>query len=450
MSASPKMLTGARTQVVIIGLLAAGFLLGGFQVGRSSVDAAALSKRAAGSRADAPSLSSRHETLAENDLGHGSVREIATVPFSELYDILRSATREQLLAWAADLERMPRGPRQQAAVAAYYKSLIQVNPSAAIEAVLRARNLSMRDVAIDALTRAAPESIWGDIAEMATRMPHPNRGVFHANIISNWSRVDPVAASQFIETHAVSGEDERLFSLLCHWGEIDPTAATDWLEADASRQTKDAFRALVGGWADTDHAAAIDYAVANASRPNMDQAINELAYKFLRESPNDAKTLILLLPADQAKAAMKAVSYETTSLILGVSEDYQRPPGVVARWMVNLPLELWKENIGRVVEEWLKRDADAAKVWLAQMRPEMRDAAIANLCRAASSESTERAIALGFTISDLNLRAKAMGDLARGLRETRAGAIAAVNQLPISPEHKSYLLKVMPEAVNGH
>jgi hypothetical protein len=443
----PKMLPGTRTQAVIIGLAAAGLAIGGFQMGRRSVDAATWSKHTAEMRAELPSLSPRLETVAESDLGHRNIREIATVPFSELYDVLRAATREQLMAWAADLERMPRGPRQEAAVAAYYKSLIQVNPSAAIEAVLHAQNLSMRYVAIDALMRAAPESIWGDLAEMAARLP--DRGGVPENLIWNWSRVDPVAASQFIETHSVRGRDDRLFSLLCNWGEMDPAAARDWVQADASRQTKDAFRALVSGWADNDHAAAIDYAVANASRPNMDAAINDLAYKFFRESPDDAKALILLLPTDKAKAAMKAVAYETTAVILGASEDYQRPPDIAARWMVNLPLELWKENIGEVVEEWLKNDADAATLWLNQMRPDLRDAAVANLCRAASSKSTERAIALGLTISDPNLRDKAMGELARGLGKTREEAITAVNQLPIPAEHKSYLLKIMPEAVNG-
>jgi hypothetical protein len=201
-----------------------------------------------------------------NDHGRGSVREIATVPFSQLYDFLRSAPREQLMAWAADLERMPRGPRQRAAVAAYYKSLIQVDHRAAIESVLHVQNLSLRDVAIEAMTKAAPESIWADLAEMTAQfLPYPGRGIARDDLVKNWSRVDPVAASEFIERHRFKRgirlsheEDDRVVSLLSNWGEIDPSAARSWLEADASRQTKDTFRAFVTSWGRVDRAGAIE------------------------------------------------------------------------------------------------------------------------------------------------------------------------------------------------
>lgn len=149
MSNPPKMLTGPRMQLVIIGLLTVGFAAGGFQLGRHSVDASALTDRTATARNNpSADLSSGFDAPAPRQQKSVSIREIATMPFSEIYDALRGATRGQLMAWAADLERMPRGPRQRAAVAAYYKSLIQVDPSAAIQAVLRAKNLSMPDVAI--------------------------------------------------------------------------------------------------------------------------------------------------------------------------------------------------------------------------------------------------------------------------------------------------------------
>jgi hypothetical protein len=452
MSDPPRMLTGPRIQIVILGLLAAGFAVGGFQVGRHSVDAAALSNRAPGSRADAASLSSSHENLAENDLRHGRVREIATVPFSELYDVLRSASREQLMAWAADLETMPRGPRQRAAVAAYYKSLIQVDHRAAIEAVLHAQDLNMRDVAIVALMKAAPESIWGDLAEMIEHLPHPRRlhGYFPEDIMWNWSRVDPIAASQFIERNPTSGEDDRLYSLLRNWGEIDPAAAKDWMEQESSRQTKGALVAFLGAWAENDRAAAIDYAVLNAGHENFSDGINELAYSLLREAPDDARSLILRLPPDAAKMAMTKIASTTTAILIHPPEDYQRPPDVVARWMATLPLELWKDEIGDVVGSWMWHNADAATGWLRQLQPNVRDAALADYCRVGDSESTEKRFALGLTISDQKLRDEALGELARRLGTTRAEAIEAVDQLPVSNEQKTYLRKIMPEAVREH
>lgn len=444
------MLTFTRTQAVVIGIVSVGVAIGGFQVGRSSVDAAALSKQMAETRVDASNFSERHWVLEEKPLGQGSVREIATVPFSELYDVLKSASREQLLAWARDLERMPRGPRQRAAVTAYYKSLIQVNHRAAIEALFQAENLNMRDLAIDALLKATPESIWGDLAEMMVRLPYQRRGAYRVDVIWNWSRVDPEAVSKFIESHPVSPEEDgRLFSLLSFWPNIDPAAAREWLEADASRQTKDTFRAFVTSWAEVDPAAAINYAVANSTRPNFQAAIDDLVYQFMRLSKDDATKLILLLPADQAKAAIANVAHLTSAVLLGVPEDYQRPSNEVARWMVSLPVELWSESIGDLAQEWLKRDATAATGWFNQLSPERRDVAIASFCRVAESGFAEPVMTLGSTITDRSLRDKVLGEFARRLGTERNEAMEAIDELPISERQKAYLRTVMPEDSSG-
>lgn len=451
MSDPPRMLTGLRIQLAIIGLLAAGFAVGGFQVGRRSVDAAALSKQTGETRVDSPNASQGNGVRAENPLGQGRVREIATVPFSELYDVLKSASREELLAWARDLERMPRGPRQRAAVTAYYKSLIQVDHRAAIEAVFQAENLNMRDLAIDALLKAAPESIWGDLAEMMVRLPYQGRGAYREDVIWNWSRVDPEAVSKFIESHPVNREEDgRLFKLLCHWPSIDPAAAREWLEADASRQTKDAFRAFVTSWAEVDPAAAINYTVANATRPDFQAAINDLSYQFMRLSKDDATKLMLLLPAEQAKAAMGNVLHLTTGIFVGGGAPDQRPFDEVARWMVSLPVEFWSESIGDLGQEWLNRDAPAATAWFSQLSPERRDVAIASFCRGAGSGFAEQVMTLGSTINDRSLRDKALGEFARGLGTERNEAMEAISDLSISEKQKAYLRAVMPEDSSGH
>jgi hypothetical protein len=462
MSDPPRMLTRPRIQVAILGLLAAGFALGGFQVGRRSVDAAALNKHIAETRAESPNLSQRDRAPSENALGQGSVREIATVPFSELYDVIKSASREQLVAWARDLERLPRGPRQRAAVTAYYKSLIQVDHRAAIEALFQAENLNVRDVAINALLKAAPESIWADLAEMMEQLPYPGRGYSQEDLILNWSRVDPLAASEFIEKHPFNAgqglpdeQDSRLVSLLSNWGEIDPASARAWIEADSSRQTTGSFRAFVTNWAHVDRGAAIDYAVANAGRPTFASAINELSYDLVRVAKEDATRIVLLLPREQAIAAIENTARITTTTDThDFPADYQRPPDEVARWMVSLPVELWDHSIGVVAEEWLDRDATSARPWFNQLPPDLRDVAIANSCHAAISSyhSEDEVIKLGLTISDRTLRDTALGELARSFQTTTPGAMSAaerINELSISEEQKAYLLGLITRSANG-
>jgi hypothetical protein len=291
---------------------------------------------------------------------------------------------------------------------------------------------------------------------MIEQLLHPRRlrGFFNEDPFWNWSRVDPVAVSKFIETHPASGDGPDLYPLLYNWGAIDPAAAREWLERDASRQTKDAFRALVTGWAEIDRAAAIEYAVANSARASFEEAVKELAYELFRVSPDDASRLMSLLPPEKAKITMKVVADKTTAIILHAPEDYQRPPDVVARWMATQPVDLWKDDIGGVIWGWVRDDADAVTGWLNQLQSNVRDAAIADLCRRGGEAADdprrfdEKAIALGLTITDRKLRDDALGQFARGLGNTREEAIEAIDQLRISNEQKAYLRNIMPEAVH--
>lgn len=453
---------GPRAQTLIIGLAATALAIGGFEAGRKTVDAAAVAESLAAKEAQqSGDLVSQKKTLLERDHSHITVREIATVPFSQLYDILKFAPREQLLVWARDLEQMPGGPRQRAAVTAYYKSLIQVDHRTAIEAVLHAKNLLARDVAIDAMMKAAPESIWADLAEMTAQMPYPGRGYAQDNLIPNWSRVDPVAASRFVEKHrfragtTLPGDEyDRVVSLLNNWGEIDPNAARRWLEEDVSRHTAEAFRAFLTSWGRVDRAAAIDYAIANQQRPNFESAINELAYEFVRSAKEDATRLILLLPPEQAKAALKNVADVTNPHEIDPNidrpPDYQRPPEEVARWMVTLPLELWKESIGRVAEGWLNHDADSAKAWLAQLQPEQRDVTIVSLFHEAKSHqiSAQEVIEVGLTIGDPKLRDTMLVDFLRFSGSTTTEVLQVLDEFSIPAEHKAYLRKILTENEN--
>jgi len=464
MPGPPTLLISTRTQIGIITLLAAGLAIGGFEAGRKSVDAALVPKSDASVTTQPPADPvSQKKRLLKRDHSQITVREIATVPFSELYDVLKSASHEQLLAWAHDLEQMPRGPRQRAAVGAYFKSLVQVDHRAAIEAVLHAKNLLARDAAIDGMMKAAPESIWADLAEMTAQLPYPGRGFAQDNLIPNWSRVDPVAASRFVEKNpfrmdiTFSDEPGRVASLLDNWGEIDPSAARNWLEEDVSRQTADAFRALLTSWGRVDRAAAIDYAIANQQRPNFEAATNELVYEFVRSAKEDATRLILLLPPETAKAAVKNIADVTNPKVTDVNlsrpPDYQRPPGEIARWMVTLPVARWEESIGTVAQGWLNDDESSARAWFDQLPPEMRDVAIVSCCRAATSDyqTPDQAIKLGLTISDHRLRDATLGELLRHFQTTAPGALSAtqrVNELPVSEEQKAYLRGLIEEREN--
>jgi len=100
----------------------------------------------------------------------------------------------------------------------------------------------------------------------------------------------------------------RVASLLDNWGEIDPSAARNWLEEECIASDGGCFPRVAYSWGRVDRAAAIDYAIANQQRPNFEAATNELVYEFVRSAKEDATRLILLLPPETAKAAVKNIA----------------------------------------------------------------------------------------------------------------------------------------------
>lgn len=461
MPTPPGILTASRPQVLLIGVAAAVLAIGGFEAGRKTVDAAAVAKSTATKSAQPPAdLVSQTKTLLERDHSRVTVREIATVPFSELYDVLKSAPREQLLAWARDLEQMPSGPRQRAAVAAYYKSLIQVDHRAAIEAVLHAQNLPIRDAALNAMTKAAPESIWAELAEMMEQLPYPGRFFDGEDVIENWSRVDPFAVSQFLERHPLraeesppDGEDRRAASLLGNWAEIDPNAAKRWLEEDASRQSTGALLAFVTGWGRVDSGAAIQYVVANANDPKFEKATNELVYEFVRSAKENATRLVLLLPPEKAKAALKnvveTIAPEYVDPNVDRPPDYQRPADEVARWIGSFPLELWPEKFGKLAVQWMDEDPASGTIWFDQLPLEKQEDAIIRYCRAANAGDAEHVLALSRKLSDPRQRIRVVTEYAKALGSEFQSADEAISNMDISDADKDYLRKLRTEKENG-
>jgi hypothetical protein len=443
-----KTLRWTPLQTVGVAVIGIAVAVCGFETGRRTVDAAAISASSqTNSGTTSVAISPSYKPPPPPEQTRVIIRDIATVPFSELYDVLKCASREQLFAWAADLERLPRGPRRIAAVTAYYKSLIQVDTGAATEAMLRANNTAIRDLAIDAMTRAAPESSWSELAEAIARLSDANH--LSNRIIGNWSCTDPVAVSKFMERHPETGGHGGLGLLMANWAIVDSLAAKTWMEQDPSRQTSDAISSLIQGWEVHDRPAAIEYAVANAGREDFESGINEMAYRFLRTSPAEATALITRLPFESAERAIAHITEQLDVIWSDEPAEKENKPSLAARWLT-LPPDYWKNTIGDVLTKWFRLEPEAPMGWVNQLRSDLRDIAIADFCRHADYELAEQAITLGFSINDPSARGKALADSVRRLGETREKAIEALDRIALSSEQKNYLRKVLREAANEH
>ena len=202
---------------------------------------------------------------------------------------------------------------------------------------------------------------------------------------------------------------------------------------------------VISGWDDLDRAAAIDFAVANAGTPILAEGIRNLVYTVFLEAPDDARWTILCLPGDLAESAMQRIAYYTEGVFVGAGAPSQKPLADVAPWMLTFSPELWRNNIGEVFGEWIRRDAEQASEWVNELRPETRDAVLASFCRNPDRETGDQVVALGLTISDAHLRDQVLAEFARSLGGTRAEAMEGVDRLNISREEKTLLRDVMPK-----
>ena len=100
--------------VIAIGVTASAFQAGRLSARRKPVTSptADLSIAQSERRGHASASKTRDQVDAHDVI----IRNVATVPFSELYDIMRAASADQILRWANDLENLPAGPRRRRTV----------------------------------------------------------------------------------------------------------------------------------------------------------------------------------------------------------------------------------------------------------------------------------------------------------------------------------------------
>jgi hypothetical protein len=377
------------------------------------------------------------------------IRNIATVPFIELFDLLHAAPPETRAGWIRQLDEMPDGPQKNAALSSFFKTFVQIDPPAAAESVAGLKDTYGKALAVDAIVGAAPLSAIGEMARMLIKLPagtfRDSRGDLWGDVIYDWSAVDPVAAAQFLEEHPdLSAERSR--TLLSNWAEVDPDAARAWLERQpASVQTEDAIVGLVGGWFERDEANALAFVVAHAREENFKRVIGHLADSLFHRSPDEARAFLFLLPNEARNAAVDRIVSMTTGVVLGLPEGWQRPPEEMASWLLTLPKELWNETMGHLLENWDRRDAAAVASWINQLPVETRDLVAASYCSASDLRYREQAIAIGLTITDATLREQSLRmAISNWLPDSREEALAVLKDAELSDAQKEYLATLLP------
>jgi hypothetical protein len=375
------------------------------------------------------------------------IRNIATVPFVELFDLLRSAPAKTRDAWVKQLDEMPDGPKRNAALSSFYKTLVQIDPHAAAESAANLHGEYGRYLAIEATIGAAPLSALEEMANLLIKLPPKtlwgSRRSHWEDVFYDWSAVDPVAVAQFIEEHPDTSAD-RSETLLSNWARVDPDAAKAWMERQpVALQTEDAIEGLVGGWFDRDEANALAFVVAHASEGTFKRAIDDLANNLFQRSPDEARTFLLRLPNEARGAAISQIVSITTGVVLGRPENWERQPEEMAKWILTLPQESWGEAMQEVLGNW--GDENGIAGWINQLPVETRDQVAADYCSMNSLGHPEQAIVIGLSITDATLREQSLRKLMNQWPlNSPEEAHALLEEIPLSDAQRKYLTSLLP------
>ena len=347
-----------------------------------------------------------HQRASERvDLARVTIENVGEVEFDQVYELLRSAPNEALLAWARRLEELPVAPRKTAAIKAFFKTLAQIDTRTAVDLALGMERAESRWTAIGAVGIATPAADLKEVARMYMAIGE-TRIAIAGDLIGNWSATDPEATARFLASYPGKVSNDEIAGFLGNWAALNPAAATQWLaKADANRHDPLVYAFYYEGWRLNDPGAALTDLATHAGDKKFEKAIVRVTENLFTNSAEAARAFILTLPdAATQEAAVSEVAGHITNVYLGGGDPLKLKPDEVTKWLLTLPENLWQKEIGSVMDNWAREDQSAVDAWTSQMTPQMRDRLLAEQCLGFYPNVPETGLRAGLRISDPALR----------------------------------------------
>jgi hypothetical protein len=373
-----------------------------------------------------------------------AVGEILALPFAEFYEALRSAPADAREKWAAELEKMPEGPRKAAAFSGFYKLLVQFDPAAAVTAITDIRDKSAQNLALRAAIGAAPGFALPLMAELAVN-PSVNDKASNAPfwaVLEQWSPIDPAAAAKFLDEHALAEDSVAFWELIVDWATLDPAAARNWMEKGGRWKVPELRSFFMEGWYQNDRAAAVSYVLGHVDDPAMKESIGDTLRALYFDSKDEARKFIEKLPDDNKRHDAFRDAFE--NLILGEEENTgepQRTPRAVGDWVTQFPPQYWKGTLISIFR-WSKKPPDFMLAWIAQQPLTIREEVAAEYTPPFQMKTPE---ALGpvLQVADPTLRDQLLKAMFKHMNAVLDEARTAVRTAAITPEQKNHVLQII-------
>ena len=398
----------------VIIVAAAGFQAGA-RLSRSSADQAdAEATVAAETRAG---TAAANDNLEQRDFARVTIENVDQLAFEQAYDLLRSAPRPALELWAKRLEQLPASPRKSAAVAAFYKTVVQVDAATAVDLVLQTMRRDTRGDAVAAVQATVAPADYPEIGRMLSKLGVHAEGFY--GLLGDWSQCDPESASKFAESHLDQIGNGAIAGLVANWAQIDPSAAKAWLDRlDGAKMDSIVYASFYEGWLVSDRSTAVRDLIAHSPDKRLRPAISNAASALFRASEAEAYAFVASI---QDRGAQRAAVRGMTSAFLQQGGENADTLVVaaprLASWLLDGSTEGAGEQLGDVVSAWSSADAQGVQRWLEPMPIATRDRVLAQVCRAYGFGDAQRSFEAGFSIQDERTREES---LRAALKKTRS------------------------------
>ena len=368
-----------------------------------------------------------------------AVTEILALPFAEFYEALRSAPAEAREKWAGELEQMPAGPRRTAALAAFYKLLVQFDPVAAAQMAVEIEDKKGRELALDSVAGAAPGSALPDLAKIFLKIPADESDYrkYLENVVSEWVVIDPPAVAKFLDEHRGETEGVDRRELIKNWAALDPKATKKWIAVRGfgAGVEGDFFE----GWYLHDKEAAVAYAVAHAEELKITTVLENALSALYKDSKEDAKKFIEQLPSDE----LRHKAFRGLRANFGTAEETGEAdltPRAVADWMTQFPPAYWRERLSDVLGYWSNAPPQEVFAWIEQQPAEIQDAVAAEYTP--SSRDPVKTVTAVLQFARPDLRDRLLAAMFHNLSSSAWQMIEEIKNSSLPVEQKQHVLGI--------
>ncbi|MEY2493028.1 MAG: hypothetical protein QOH24_1979 [Verrucomicrobiota bacterium] len=366
------------------------------------------------------------------------IANISTASFRELHDVLSKLAPETYQRLIEQFRRLPPGKDTNAKIRAFFKAWGGLNAKAALAAAITLQPSEAKSIAVKAVISAADNGIASSLAHIINEWPPDtvspgDRDYFLSQAATKWSRVDPVAASKFLDSSPFADSMEFLTarsSIAHNWAALDPVAAIAWEQAHTSGQV--AVTGAISGWWEKDPNAAEVYAASHLDTFSDRANAATVAGLIAKQDRERAQQWVSQLANEQARGAAESVL---------VSQLAFNDPRGAAEWATTLPDDSRAGAIRNAVNVWTANDQTAAEQWVDQLSGELHDEALSGYALRISFKDPMTAANLAAGISDPTIRNQLLQSITgEWLRQSPHEATAWIQNSPLSDNEKRRLL----------